>query len=371
MPVLGHMLGYVLERYELSKRSFSESDPHHGLMWGSPEADLGDPHNDYPDSHPYYYQNAAGVWRGIADYAKALDQAAVVDSTLKPESMRLQALAEEMRANIERSLILTMSHRNDAMKRAGITPFTPEDISRDPKTLSSYENHRFMQDWFLADWGDPDLDVGHLRHRTLSGMQWVGLHMDGTEPRTSNFMEHGTLSVKIRQDDYRSFLLTLYALICFAADSGNRYSPEDALLPGGAAGEGQKYSWSATVNSVLQPTLGLRWLLCYEESDKPRFHLQKAAPSQWFAAGKVIAVERCPTRFGLITWKTEAKDDAHWTVHLQLSSSFDADLIVHLHPPQGKRLWRTSIGVLVGDTVLLSRDLLASHPSLDLETSVS
>ncbi len=371
MPVLGRMLSYVVERYELSKRSFPESDPHHGLMWGSPEADLGDPHNDYPDSHPYYYQNAAGVWRGIADYAKALDQAAVVDSTLKPEASRLQVLAEEMRAKIERSLVHTMSQRNDAMKRAGISPFTPEDTRRDPKMLSSYENHRFMQDWFLADWGDPALDAGHLRHRTLSGMQWVGLHMDGTEPRTSNFMEHGTLSVKIREDDYRSFLLTLYGLVCFAADSGNRYSPEDALLPGGTAGEGQKYSWSATVNSVLQPTLGLRWLLCYEESDKPRVHLQKAAPSHWFAAGNVIAVERCPTRFGLITWKTEAKDDAHWTINLQLPPHFDADLILHLHPPQGKRLSRTSIGVLDGDAVLLSREFLAAHLSLELEISGS
>ena len=371
MPVLSRMLAYVAERYELSKRSFPETDPHHGLIWGSPEADLGDPHNDYPASHPYYYQNAAGVWRGIADYAKALGQAAVLDSTLKPESMRLQALAEEMRANIERSLILTISHRNDAMKRAGITPFTPEDTSRDPKTLSSYENHRFMQDWFLADWGDSDLDVGHLRHRTLSGMQWVGLHMDGTESRTSNFMEHGTLSVKIRQDDYRSFLLTLYALICFAADSGNRYSPEDALLPGGAAGEGQKYSWSATVNSVLQPTLGLRWLLCYEESDKPRVHLQKAAPSHWFAAGEVIAVERCPTRFGSLSWKTEASDGGHWTVHLQIPPHFDADLILHLHPPKGNRLSRTSVGVLQGETVFLSREFLAAHLSLDLTVSVS
>jgi hypothetical protein len=219
-----------------------------------------------------------GIWRGIADYAKALDQAAVVDSTLKPKASRLQVLAEEMRAKIERSLVRTMSQRNDAMKRADISPFTPEDTRRDPKMLSSYGNHRFMQNWFLADWGDPDLDAGHLRHRTLSGMQWVGLHMDGTEPRTSNFMEHGTFSVKIREDDHRSFLLC--GLVCFAADSGNRYSPEDALLPGGAAGEGQKYSWSATVNSVLQPTLGLRWLLCYEESDKPARSPAEGSPQQ-------------------------------------------------------------------------------------------
>ena len=45
-------------------------------------------------------------------------------------------------------------------------------------------------------------------------------------------MEHGTLAGRIRQDDYRPFLLALYGNLCFAMDSGNRYAPEDALLAG-------------------------------------------------------------------------------------------------------------------------------------------
>ena len=60
--------------------------------------------------------------------------------------------AIEMRANIERSLRTTLDVRNAAMKQAGITPFDPTDTTRDPKTLESYENHRFMMDWWTADW---------------------------------------------------------------------------------------------------------------------------------------------------------------------------------------------------------------------------
>ena len=82
-----------------------------------------------------------------------------------------------------------------------------------------------MQDWFLADWGDPALDRGHLKHREIAGMQVVGLHIDGGEQKTSNFMEHGTLAVKIRQEDYRSFLLTLYAW------SALRQTPAIAIHP--------------------------------------------------------------------------------------------------------------------------------------------
>ena len=115
-----------------------------------------------------------------------------------------------------------------------------------------------MQDFFLADWGDNALDVGHLKHREVAGMQIVGLHTDGAVARTSNFMDHGSLSVKIRQEDYRPFLLNLYALVCYAADSGNFYSPEDAYIPGSYAGEGNEYGWAAVINSALQPTVGLR-----------------------------------------------------------------------------------------------------------------
>ena len=189
-----------------------------------------------------------------------------------------------------------------------------------------------MQDWFLADWGDPALDLGHLKHREIAGMQIMGLHTDGAVARTSNFMDHGSLAVKIRQQDYRPFLLNLYALVCYAADSGNRYSPEDAYIPGSFAGEGGRYGWASVVNSTLQPTLGLRWLLCYEEWDKDVCHLQKAAPKHWFANGETISVSKCPTRFGFVSWSTQSLSDRQWKVTVDMPTGFSGDLMTHIHP---------------------------------------
>ncbi len=366
LPVLRRMADYVLRRYEYSKQRFAPGDPHYGLIWGSPEADLGDPNNEYPDAHPYYYQNAACVWRGMHDHAMALTAAAAADPGLGPEAKRFTEIAEEMRTNIQRSLEMTLKAMSPEMKAAGISPFTPEDTHRDPKFLLSYENHRFMQDWFLADWGDRALDLGHLKHRSLAGMEVVGLHIDGGEQKTSNFMEHGTLAVKIRQDDYRSFLLTLYGLVCFAADSGNRYSPEDALLPGGRAGEGNKYAWSAVVNSVLQPTLGLRWLLCYEESDAEVCHIQKAAPKHWFKEGEQIVVERCPTRFGTIGWRTESLPNRQWRVRLTLPENFVCALKVHLHPDDGRPVTTTSVGRIENDCVTLVSGDFSGQRSIEI-----
>jgi len=367
LPALDRMAGYVLRRYDYSKQHFSRDDRRYGLIWGSPEADLGDPHNDYPDSHPYYYQNAVGVWRGLSDHAKSLAAAAAEDPQLTAQATHYAAIAAEMRENISRSLAATLAARDPAMQHAGITPFTPNDIHHQPTALSSYENHRFMQDWFLADWGDVELDLGHLRHRSLAGMEILGLHTDGVSNRTSNFMDHGSLAVKIRQEDYRPFLLNLYALVCFTADSGNRYAPEDAFLPGSYPEEGSRYGWSAVINSTLQPTLGLRWLLCYEESDRAVCHLQKAVPKQWFAEGEHISVERCPTRFGTLGWRTQALTGRRWQVSLRLPPSFSGDLHVHLHPEDGKPLTSASLGEVKGSTVILERSVLAGRADLQID----
>ena len=369
LPVLERMIAFALARYEYSKEQFLPGDRRRGLIYGSPEADLGDPNNDFPKSHPLYYQNSVWIWRGLAEHTRCLRLAAQAahDETLSSAATRYDTIAKEMRSDIQASLEATLSLRSPAMKAAGITPFTPDDIDHPPKELSSYENHRFMQDWFLADWGDPALDLGHLKHREIAGMQIMGLHTDGAVARTSNFMDHGSLAVKIRQQDYRPFLLNLYALVCYAADSGNRYSPEDAYIPGSFAGEGGRYGWASVVNSTLQPTLGLRWLLCYEERDKDVCHLQKAAPKHWFANGETISVSKCPTRFGVVSWSTQAVEDREWKVTLDIPKGFSGDLIIHIHPNDGKPVRRSSMGTVGDNTIALNKDLLAGNSHFEIE----
>lgn len=373
LPALRRMIDFVLKRYGYSKRVFPPDDPRHGLIWGSPEADNGDPRDDYPDSHPYYYQNAAWTWRGLTEHARCLDRAGREhhDEQLQQEAKKIGQMAEEMRPLIERSLKTAMDKRNPAMKQAGISPFTPFDTDRNPTDLSSYENHRYMMDWWTSDWGDAALDQGHLIHRRIAGEQILGLNTDGASVRTSNFMSHGTLSCLIRQEDYRPFLLTLYALACYTMDSGSRYSPEDTYLPGGHPGEGSRYGWSAVINSELQPALGLRWLLCYEEHDHAVVHLQKAAPRPWFGAGEKIHVENCPTRFGHITWTTESLaspgNAVRWRCRLQFYKPFAADLIIHIHPPGGQSLKSSSIGIAQRDRVVLSASTLAGKSTLVVE----
>ncbi|HEV2351831.1 MAG TPA: hypothetical protein VG028_18535 [Terriglobia bacterium] len=374
LPVLRKMIDFVRHRHRYSKNNFPPDDPRHGLIWGSPEADNGEPDNDFPESHPYYYQNAAWIWRGLHEHARCLKRAGDEhnDDDMRRDSADLLQWAGELRADIERSLAKTLAERNPEMKKVGITPFCPFDTNRRPTELSSYENHRYMMDWWTCDWGDAALDAGHFKHRELAGQQILGMNTDGDYPRTSNFMEHGTLAGRIRQEDYRPFLLALYGNLCFAMDSGSRYAPEDALLPGNFPGEGSSYAWSAVINSELQPTLALRWLLCFEEHDGA-IHLQKAAPKHWFNAGEKIRVENCPTRFGPISWTTVASGGkgggSKWNVEIKFSVPFRESLRIHIHPTNRKPLQSTNLGVLHPDNVELSPSLLAGKLQVTLDIS--
>ncbi|MGH9393978.1 MAG: hypothetical protein ACRD1E_07390 [Terriglobales bacterium] len=371
LPALRRMLALVLERYAYSKRAFAPTDARHGLIWGSPEADVGDPKHNTPTAHPYYFQNSAWIWRGLHEHARCLRKAG-----LSEEAGAAAANAASLRADLERSLRRTLDACSPAMRAAGITPFHPGDTARDPRQLESYENHRYMMDWWTADWGDAGLDEGHFRHRNLAGQQMLGMNLDGAYPRTSNFMEHGTLAGRIRQEDYRLFLMALYGNLCFAMDSGSRYAPEDALLPGNCPGEGSPYAWSAVVNSTLQPTLGLRWLLCWEEGNRDWVHLQKAAPKHWFAAGERIAVVRCPTRFGAISWSTEAAAARRWRIRIEAPAAltgagaraWTATVAVHLHPPGGEPLRRASRGRIAGSSVVLEARELGRQLEFEVGT---
>jgi hypothetical protein len=286
---------------------------------------------------------------------------------LAQEGSQIMTLAANLRADVERSLNQTLNSRNSELKKDNIPPIFAFDTTRKPSQLSSYENHRYIMDWWTADWGDPALDEGHFRHRSIAGLEILGMNVAtdgiyGVESGsllTSNFMEHGTLAGRIRQSDYRPFLLTLYGNLCFAMDSGNRFAPEDALIPGSHAGEGAGWTWSPVINSSLQPTLALRWLLCYEEGDHDTVHLQKAAPKSWFAQREKIVVRNCPTRFGRLTWSTESlPGQSGWLINVELTqaakSAFNTEIIVHIHHTDNRRIKSSSVGRIVDNSVVIA-----------------
>lgn len=141
------------------------------------------------------------------------------------------------------------------------------------------------------------------------------------------------------------------------------------MIPGSFPGEGSRYGWASVINSTLQPTMGLRWLLCYEESDADICHLQKAAPKHWFASSKKISVKRCPTRFGSISWETKALSDRRWKITLDVSDGFTGDIRIHLHTPDGSPLQKVSLGSIGGSSILLDRATLSHSTHVEIDVT--
>ena len=113
---------------------------------------------------------------------------------------------------------------------------------------------------------------------------------------------------------------------------------------------GEQVQVALIINSTLQPTLGLRWLLCYE-NDRDICHLLKAAPKHWFAAGERIAVDRCR--------RASARSDGRWKpAPARVGKSWcrprKLSWVSHIHPPLGGALRTTSAGKLQGNVVVLS-----------------
>ncbi len=255
------------------------------------------------------------------------------------------------------------------MKQAGIAPFTPFDTDRKPTDLSSYENHRFMEDWWTSDWGDAELDLGHFRHREIAGLQILGMNIDGAYPRTSNFMSHGTLAGRIRQDDYRPFLLALYALCCYTMDSGSRYSPEDAMLPGGYPGDGSSLWMVGSGEQRVAGGAGAA-LAAVLRGTRPRCRSSAEGRAKILvSARRADSRQNCPTRFGPLSWTTTATDAGGWKVILALQQPLAADLHLHIHPPDGRPLRGASVGTVENAQVVLPAGLLADRTALEIDIS--
>jgi hypothetical protein len=119
--------------------------------------------------------------------------------------------------------------------------------------------------------------------------------------------------------------------------------------------------------------MGLRWLLCYEEHDRDVVHLQKAAPQHWFSPGEVIRVRNCPTRFGPISWSTQALQppagSARWKIEVTLPKPYEADLVIHIHPPDRTPLRAASLGEVHPAYVVVAAKLLEGKSHLEIEVT--
>ena len=87
----------------------------------------------------------------------------------------------------------------------------------------------------------------------------------------------------------------------------------------------------------------------------------------------MIRVQNCPTRFGPISWSTQAVapsgGSVRWKVEVTFAKPFEADIHVHIHPPDRSPLHSASVGELHQSYIVVPATLLAgkTHVAIDVE----
>ena len=122
---------------------------------------------------------------------------------------------------------------------------------------------------------------------------------------------------------------------------------------------------SGTYCVPAQQTIPLlvRWMLVLEDSDDEILYLAKGVPREWVASGKLIQIQKAPTRWGRVSFSLITKrEDKSVIGHVELTGAATTPKELHfkLRLPAGMSLERVtvngesaSLGGIHGDTVMI------------------
>jgi hypothetical protein len=113
------------------------------------------------------------------------------------------------------------------------------------------------------------------------------------------FISYGYAQMLLRLDRIEEFLLFLYAHRYHAHTRGSWTAGEVTGITGD----------SGTYCVPAQQTIPLlvRWMLVLEDSDAEILYLAKGVPREWVASGKLIQIQKAPTRWGRVSFSLSTK----------------------------------------------------------------
>ncbi len=113
------------------------------------------------------------------------------------------------------------------------------------------------------------------------------------------FISYGFALMLLRLDRIEEYLLFLYAHRYHNHTRGSWVSAETC----GITGDNPLFVIPAQQTIPLM----VRWMLVLEDSDEDRLYLGKGLPRDWVGSGKLIKIERAPTRWGRVNFSLQAQ----------------------------------------------------------------
>ncbi len=160
---------------------------------------------------------------------------------------------------------------------------------------------------------------------SIFGLPRGGQHITG-------FLDFGPALARLDLDQVRQFLLLYYAHMSHIYSPGTWTAVESAKMDGTQGGP------YCTPSEDTIPIF-TKWMMVFEEPDRPVLWLGKATPRAWLAQGQKVSISDAPTRFGEVGYEMRSDID-HGTVSavLHFPVGYNATTKLRLRVPGEKQI---------------------------------
>jgi hypothetical protein len=320
------IVAMLLRRWQAA-RSLSPDDPAYGMIKGRHEADIGflTPTLNELDYERPYLSNSAEAWRGLRDIALSWQRVGKerADAEMANRGTDLQQSAAALLADARRGVERTWLEKDGITGLpiiAGSTLFYWEAPYR--SCPESYDENRVWSELLHSgilpkETVERIMDIAGERGGTTLGVLNNRLHIVG-------FLVAEAVHGLLQHDLVPEALLVFYAHAFHAHTRGTWTAIECVDMDRDRA----SHTPYCAPAQVTVPTIA-KWLLVFEDPLDRTIILGQGAPRAWLEHGKAFGVERCPTRWGPITYSVQSRLDEGWV---------DAEIVLPPRPGATLRL---------------------------------
>src|SRR5215467_11940554 len=301
-------------------KEVAPSDITYGIIRGWSEHDSSLKIDPYRFMQPHFSNNAEAA-RGFHDLGEVW-----VEMGRKLGDVRLEEKGRDMlqeSAAMKKDIDSAIDRSMDRNKQPPYVPAVAGDTptyGKDRAYAEMLESAELTEKQARAV-----TDSLAARGESLFGLLRGGTYYNG-------FLDFGPAYARLLYDWPREFLLLYYAHRAHIYSRGNWTAVEGAKIDGTLAGP------YCAPSEVSIPTF-TKWMLVFENPDKPVVWLAKATPRVWLEQGKTVTVADAPTRFGNVGYELHSDiDHGKVSAVVHLPAGYRAATKLRLRVPGGKML---------------------------------
>jgi hypothetical protein len=335
-----------------------ESDRGHGLIHGWCESDSCLNADPSIWDKPYYANSAFAVrgWRDIAATWRALGFTAKAAEW----EQRASRLHDILLASIDKNTRRDMKPRYVPLLPG--SPYTFREASEHERPSEQQWSHRCYTELLQANVLPEATANAVIDTMRAYGATTIGIvaNVGRANPNGRailGFISYGYAQMLLRLNRIEEYILFMYAHRYHDHSRGSWTAGEVSGITGGGA--------IFCIPAQQTIPLLVRWMLVFEDADNDELHCGRAVPRDWVASGKPIAIEKAPTRYGLISYRLESRDANTMaaTVSLPPSGRMPKNLHVTFRAPAGKTVNSVTVNGKQGTVGGAHRDTAVIQPS--------